>query len=114
LLDYGSHSGTFASITFASGFLGQGNYGNTVFSVSITGTGTQTNAPILSIERESPIIVVLSWPTSASGFDLQTRTNLTSGTWSNILLNGIVTVGTNFVLTNTVNGKEAFFRLQSQ
>jgi hypothetical protein len=30
LLDYGSHSGTFASITFASGFLGQGNYGNTV------------------------------------------------------------------------------------
>jgi cadmium resistance protein CadD (predicted permease) len=113
LINYASHTGTFSSISLASGFVGQGNYNSTFFSVSVTGTGTQTNPPFLSIERESPTTVVLVWPTSASGFDLQTRTNLASGTWSNIALNGIVTVGTNFVFTNTVSGKEAFFRLES-
>jgi hypothetical protein len=113
LLDYGSHSGTFANITFASGFLGQGHYSNTVFSVSITGTGTQTKPPVASIERGSANTVVLSWPTSAGDFALQTRTNLSSGSWSNVVGN-VATVGTNYVFTNTFNGEAAFFRLQSQ
>ena len=36
LLDYGSHSGTFANITFPAGTFGQGIYGATVFSLLIT------------------------------------------------------------------------------
>jgi hypothetical protein len=112
LINYASHTGTFSSISLASGFVGQGNYNNTFFSVSVTGTGPQTNTPVLSIERESPTTVAVVWPTSPSGFDLQTRTNLALGTWSNVV-SGIVTVGTNYVLTNTVNGKGAYFRLEA-
>jgi hypothetical protein len=44
---------------------------------------------------------------------LQTSTNLSSGSWSNVI-SGISTVGTNYVLTNTVNSKTAFFRLRLQ
>jgi hypothetical protein len=113
LLDYGSHSGTFADITLASGYAGQGNYSNTFFSLVITGTGTQTNAPVLSIERGSANTVLLLWPTSAGDFGLETCTNLSLGAWSNIT-SGIATVGSNYVLTNTANDKAAFFRLQSQ
>ncbi|HEV7927594.1 MAG TPA: hypothetical protein VGR14_19740, partial [Verrucomicrobiae bacterium] len=40
LLHYGSESGTFANITLPSGYLGEGNYGATVFSLLVTGLGT--------------------------------------------------------------------------
>jgi hypothetical protein len=112
LLDYGSHSGTFASITLPAGYLGKGNYSNTVFSLLITGLGTQTNLPVLSINRITAGTVVVSWPASATNFGLQTIANLSSTNWSNVI-SGITTVGTNDVLTNTVNGKAAFFRLES-
>jgi hypothetical protein len=112
LLDYGSESGTFANIDLPPGTLGQGNYGATVFSVLITGLGTQTNRPVLSIERATAGTVVLLWPATATNYDLQTITNLASSNWSNVL-SGIATVGTNFVLTNPVTGKAAFFRLEA-
>jgi uncharacterized repeat protein (TIGR03803 family) len=54
--------------------------------------------------------IVLSWPTNATSFTLQSITNLSSGSWSNVT-SGIVTVGTNYVFTNTVNGNASFFRL---
>jgi hypothetical protein len=111
VLDYASQTGAFASITLPSGYAGQGNYGSTVFSITITTTGTPTNSPILNIERGSAGTVVLLWPT-VGDFGLQTRTNLASGTWSNIT-SGVVTVGTNYVFTNTENGKAAFFRLEA-
>ena len=113
LLDYGSHSGTFANITLPPGSLGQGIYGATVFSVMITNITTQTNPPVfLSIKLVNPSNAVVSWPSSATNYSLQTSTNLSSGSWSNVT-SGITTVGTNDVHTNNVNGKASFFRLQS-
>src|SRR5579859_2264375 len=43
LLDYGSESGTFASITLPPGTLGEGIYGVTAFSLMITNINAQTN-----------------------------------------------------------------------
>jgi hypothetical protein len=113
LLDYGSQSGTFANITFPPGILGQGIYGPTIFSVTITNTTAPTNLPVfLSIKLANPNTAVISWPSSATNYSLQISTNLSSGSWSNIT-GGITTVSTNDVLSNNVNGKANFFRLQS-
>jgi uncharacterized repeat protein (TIGR03803 family) len=57
--------------------------------------------------------VVISWPSSAAAYVLQTTTNLSSGGWSNIT-SGIVTVGANKVFTNAVGGQADFFRLQQK
>ncbi len=113
LIHYGSESGTFADITLPSGYLGDGNYGATVFNLVITGLGTQTGQPILTIERVNASTVAVLWPASATNFGLQTATKLSPGSWSNVT-SGIATVGTNYVLTNTVTGKGAFFRLESE
>jgi hypothetical protein len=113
LLDYGSQSGTFANITFPPGILGQGIYGATVFSVTITNTTAPTNLPVfLSIKLANPNTAVISWPSSATNYSLQTSTNLSSVGWSNIT-SGITTISTNDVFSNNVNGKSGFFRLQS-
>ena len=113
LLDYGSHSGTFASINLPAGTLGQGNYSATVFSLLITNVTAQVGAPILGIAPGNPGDVLISWPTNASTYVLQTITNLSLASWSNITA-GIATVGTNYVLTNPAGAKAAFFRLKSQ
>ena len=113
LIDYGSHSGTFANIALPSGTLGQGNYGATVFSLLITSVTTQTNLPVLTIEKVNTSTVQVLWPTAAGNFNLQTSTNLFSGLWSNVT-SGITTVGANYVLTTAVNNTPAFFRLRSQ
>jgi len=57
--------------------------------------------------------VVLSWPTWAPNFGLQITTNLSSGSWSNIT-SGITNAGANYVFTNKMNSKAAFFRLRQQ
>jgi len=113
LLDYGSQSGTFANITFPPGILGQGIYSPTVFSVMITNITAPTNLPVfLSIKLVNTNTAVISWPSAATNYTLQTSTNLSSGNWSNIT-SGITTVSTNDVLSNNVNSKAGFFRLQS-
>jgi hypothetical protein len=113
LLDYGSQSGTFANITFPPGILGQGIYSPTVFSVMITNITAPTNLPVfLSIKLVNTNTAVISWPSAATNYTLQTSTNLSSGSWSNIT-SGITTVSTNDVLSNNVNSKAGFFRLQS-
>jgi hypothetical protein len=111
LLSYGSYSGSFADITLPPGTLGNGVYSNTVFSLLITGINAQTNPPALSIESVNASTVVILWPTAPGNFTLQTSTNLSSGSWSNIT-SGITTVGADYEFTNTVNGKAAFFRLK--
>jgi hypothetical protein len=55
--------------------------------------------------------VVISWPTSAAGYNLETTTNLSAGNWGGIS-NGIITVGANYAFTNSSSGKTAFFRLK--
>lgn len=55
--------------------------------------------------------IVLSWPTSAANFSLQTSPDLFN--WS-IVTNGITAIAGNYMLTNTASSQSAFFRLQSQ
>ena len=113
LLDYGSHSGTFASIILPAGSSGAPTYGATAFSLMITNVTTQTNPPVfLNINLVNPSTVVVSWPSSATNYTLQTNANLSSGSWGNVT-SGISTVSTNDVFTNTVSGNPDFFRLQS-
>jgi hypothetical protein len=114
LLTYGSYSGSFANITLPAGSFGEGIYGATVFSLMITNATTQTNLPVfLDIKLVNTNFAVISWPSSATNYSLQTITNLSSGSWSNVI-SGITIVGSNDVLTNNVNGKASFFRLKSQ
>ncbi len=53
---------------------------------------------------------VLAWPSSATNVVLETTTNLSSGNWT-MLTNGVALVSTNFVLTNSLSGRSAFYRL---
>lgn len=79
----------------------------------ITNITAPTNLPVfLFIKLVNTNTAVISWPSSATNYTLQTSTNLSSGSWSNIT-GGITTVSTNDVLSNNVNGKAGFFRLQS-
>ncbi len=55
--------------------------------------------------------VALYWPTSASGYTLQSTTNLSAGSWSSIS-NGIGTIGSYYAFTNATGGQAAFFRLK--
>jgi hypothetical protein len=65
--------------------------------------------PTISITTTSKLPVVF-WPTNATGYVLQSITNLSSGSWSNVT-SGITIVGTNYMFTNTQNLNAAFFRL---
>jgi hypothetical protein len=114
LLHYASESGTFANISLPAGDVGAGIYGATVFSLMITSTNSQAGQPVfLTIKPASPGNVVVSWPSSAAGYNLQVNTNLSSvGSWSNVL-SGITMAGGNFVFTNPVTGRANFFRLRS-
>jgi hypothetical protein len=113
LLNYGSHNGTFANIVLPPGSSGVPTYGATSFSLMITNTTTQTNVPVfLNIKLVNSNTVVVSWPSSATSYVLQTNANLSPATWGNVG-SGIVTVGPNNVLSNTPTGKSDFFRLRS-
>jgi len=88
-------------------------YGTTVYGGS-SGNGTvfALSVPLPSLEITSAgSQIVLSWPTNATGFALQSTTNLTSGSWSNVT-SGIATIGSNYVYTNTPSGTSGFFRLK--
>jgi hypothetical protein len=54
--------------------------------------------------------VVLSWPTNAHGYFLQSASNLTSGQWSAVT-NIPAIVNDRFSVTNEVTGPGKFFRL---
>ena len=112
LMDYGSESGTFATISLPAGSLGEGIYGATVFTLMITNVTAQAPPVFLNIKLVNPNSAVISWPSSAANYSLQINTNLSSGSWTNVT-GGISTVSTNDVFTNSVNGKASFFRLRS-
>jgi uncharacterized repeat protein (TIGR03803 family) len=86
----------------------QGGIGNngTVFSLSLG----SVSAPQLTIIR-SGADVVLTWPTDAAGFALQSTTNLVSpAVWITNSPAPVVVNGQNIV-TNPVSGIQKFFRL---
>jgi len=66
--------------------------------------------PVIAIYR-SGTNVILRWPTNATGFTLQSTTNLVSpAAWSTNLPSPSV-INTNNVVTNTFSGKQMFYRL---
>lgn len=85
-----------------------GSSGNgTVFSLSLVPVG----APQLGINL-SGANVILTWPTNASGFTLQSATNLVSPVWNTVSPAPVIQGGQN-VVTNPVSGAQQFYRLQS-
>jgi uncharacterized repeat protein (TIGR03803 family) len=74
---------------------GQGGVG-TVFRLTIV-------PPALTI-IPSGANVILTWPTDATGFTLQSTTNLASPAW--------ITVTGQFAVTNPISGTQMFFRLK--
>ena len=93
--------------------------GNTLFGTAELGgsfaRGTLFTVNLMPLLRITPMSnqVVLSWSTWTQKVGLQTTTNLSSGSWSNIT-SGVTSVSTNYMFTNKMNGKAAFFRLQPQ
>jgi len=88
---------------------GGGSSGNgTVFSLSLGSVSAP--APTLTI-FPSGTNVVLTWPTNATAFTLQSTTNLVSTTvWSNVSPAAVV-VNTNNAVTNAISDKQKFYRL---
>ena len=79
----------------------------------ITNVTTQTNVPVfLNIKLVNSNTVVVSWPSSATSYVLQTNVTLSPGTWGNVS-SGIITVGPNNVLSNQAACKSDFYRLQA-
>ena len=113
VINYPSHSGTFANLNFPSGTQGQGIYADTLFSLLVTAVTGGSNPPILTIAPVTLSTTAVSWPTSVGNYILQTSPDLLPGSWNNIG-SGITIVGTNNVFTTPLNGKKAFFRLKSQ
>jgi photosystem II stability/assembly factor-like uncharacterized protein len=82
-----------------------GEFGGSIYSAIYVPPPYLTIAAVLNQ-------VVVSWPVSATGFQLQTSTNLnSSGSWTNIS-SGIVVTGTNYFLTNNILSPQSFFRLK--
>jgi uncharacterized repeat protein (TIGR03803 family) len=80
--------------------------GGTVFSLSFG----SVSVPQLTIVPSGPY-VILTWPTNTIGFTLQSTTSLgSSAVWSTNSLAPVVVNGQN-VVTNSITGKQQFFRL---
>jgi uncharacterized repeat protein (TIGR03803 family) len=88
---------------------GGGTYGNgTVFSLSL---GSVSAPPPQLTIIPSGADVILTWPTDAAGFTLQSTTNLVSpAVWTTVSPAPVVVNGQNAV-TNPSSGPQKFFRL---
>ena len=85
---------------------GGGSWGvGTVFSLSLPSPPQLTAIP-------SGVNIILSWPTNAVGFTLESTTSLLSPTeWTNEVAAPTVVGGYN-VVTNSVSGPQKFYRLR--
>jgi len=79
----------------------------TVFSLSLASTNSAPRLTILLFGAD----VILTWPTNAPGFTLQSATNLASPVvWTNISPVPVVVNGSNTVL-NPISGTRQYYRL---
>jgi uncharacterized repeat protein (TIGR03803 family) len=91
--------------------------GNTLYGTTLTG-GSGGSGTVFSLTLPPPQLtiirsganVVLTWPTKATGFTLQSTTNLVSPVWSTNSPAPVVINGQNTV-TNLISGTQQFFRL---
>jgi hypothetical protein len=80
----------------------------TLFTI-ITTTNSAVAPPLLTI-TPSGTNVILTWPTNATGFNLESATNLVLPVWSANSLAPVI-VNTNNAVTNGISGKQKFYRL---
>jgi hypothetical protein len=94
-----------------AGAMNGGNYSLTGGFWSLNAVVQTPGAPLLSIVVTGPNTVIVSWPSSSSGFVLQTNSNLATANWNNY--DG--TVGDNGTVKSVTNSPPAgslFFRLK--
>jgi uncharacterized repeat protein (TIGR03803 family) len=89
------------------------------YSVVVTNVaGTTTSSPATLSVIDQPTMkfgisgksMVLTWPANASGFTLQSTTNLDSAIWTANVLPPFIEKG-QYIVTNSVSGNQRFFRL---
>jgi len=68
-------------------------------------------APVLSIFRTSTNTVVVAWPAPSTGFVLQQKNDLNTGSWINVTTPPVVVGNTNEVMVTPLLGKN-YYRLQ--
>ena len=88
---------------------------NTLFGTTDGGPGTVFSISLPSSQPQLTIAssgqnVLLSWPTTATGFTLQSTTNLLSPVWTTNLP-APVGVSGQYLVTNPITGTQQFFRL---
>jgi uncharacterized repeat protein (TIGR03803 family) len=92
--------------------------GNTLYGTAFNG-GSSGNGTVFSLSLPPPKLTIVSsaagfilkWPTHATGFTLQSSTNLASpAVWTTNSAAPVVVNGQNTV-TNPISGKQRFFRL---
>lgn len=84
--------------------------GSTDIFLGKLGTDFVPRPPVLNITR-SGNSVLLSWPTSFTGYQLQETTAFSSPTvWNNTGISPAV-IGTNYIVSATLSGTPKFFRL---
>ena len=97
------------SVLYVSGEPGWGATYDGYATTPCTTCGNTTTPPQLTITH-SGTNVVLTWPSSFSGFTLQSITNLLSNNWSTVTPAPVVVNNLNTV-TNGVTGTRKFYRL---
>src|SRR5665213_367316 len=93
--------------------------GNTLYGAAFRG-GSSGNGTVFSLSLPPPpqltIIpsganVILTWPTNAAGFTLQSTTNLVAPAVWSIVSPGPVIVNGQFAVTNAITGTQQFYQL---
>src|SRR5665213_3179789 len=93
---------------YGTAFRGGSSGNGTIFSLSLGSVSAP--APTLTI-FPSGTNVVLTWPTNAAGFTLQSTTNLVSpAVWSTVSP-GPVVVNGQYAVTNSTSGTNKFYQL---
>ena len=79
----------------------------TVFSFSLPSVNTPPHLEVIP----SGVYVILTWPTNAAGFTLQSTTNLISSAVWTTVSPGPDVVNGQYVVTNPISGTQQFYRL---
>src|SRR5665213_3056576 len=91
---------------YGTAFRGGSSGNGTVFSLSLG----SVSAPQLTIILSEPN-VILTWPTNAAGFTLQSTTNLVSPVVWSTVSPGPVVVNGQYAVTNPASGTNKFYQL---
>ena len=91
--------------------------GSTLYGTTIGG-GSEGYGTVFSLSLPPPQLaiilsgqnVVLTWPTNATGFTLQSTTNLLPVIWSTVSPSPVIVNGL-YTVTNPIEGKQQFYKL---